>query len=211
MTVILRIQSVVEFDPSTAYRTNTFDIMENKSIAKSDFFSWRTEDFTEYQKLNALSPDANGFSGVNIYISICRIFFLHSIAFLYSKTDKIATISSNGDIDACNVKIQCENCDQTFTISTFDEHICDYSDRKTFVYDDKLVDFLWNETALPKMYMENNKMIQQILCQNTVESSNQSTDIKRPMVEAHHVCPHCHRMYVHASGNSINFEVNFKF
>ncbi|XP_031618269.1 testis-specific zinc finger protein topi-like [Contarinia nasturtii] len=153
--------------------------MEKKPTVKSDIFTWRTEDLPEYRKLLELSP--NGIS------------------------DKLVSILGNGDVDVSDMRMQCEYCDQTFTLTDFDEHTCDYSDRETFVFDDQMMEFLW-ETSLCKMYTENNKMIQQILNQNDNDTANRSKDAKRSVVEAHHVCGVCHRMYVHASGLSRHME-----
>lgn len=103
------------------------------------------------------------------------------------------------------IRKQCENCEQSFHSTEFDKHICDYSDRKTFVYDEQMMAFLWENSSLCKMYMENNKVIQQILDQND-DASNRTKDAKRSVVQAHHVCTVCHRMYVHASGLSRHME-----
>lgn len=130
---------------------------------------------------------------------MCFFFFFFS-----STADKLASISSDGTIDLYEMLTQCENCEQTFQPTTFDKHICGYSDRETFVYDDQMMNFLWEESSLRKMYTENNKMIQQILDQSDVPS--RSKDVKRSAVQAHHVCSVCHRMYVHASGLSKHME-----
>lgn len=73
------------------------------------------------------------------------------------------------------------------------------------MFDDQMMDFLWEQSSLRKMYIENNKVIQQVLDQN-VDVSNRSKDVKRSIVQAHHVCSVCHRMYVHASGLSRHME-----
>ncbi|XP_055325249.1 testis-specific zinc finger protein topi-like isoform X2 [Sitodiplosis mosellana] len=153
--------------------------MEKKHSVKCEIFSWRTEDFAEYCKLPEVLHD-----GI---------------------TDKIASISSDGVIDVYEIQTQCENCYQSFHPTAFDKHICGYSDRKTFVFDEQMMNFLWEESSLRKMYTENNKVIQQILDQNG-DVNNRSKDAKRSVVQAHHVCTVCHRMYVHASGLSRHME-----
>lgn len=124
---------------------------------------------------------------------------------IFSATDKIASVSTDGDIRIFQMLLQCENCEQTFTANTFDEHICEYSDRDTFIYDDAMMNFLWEESSLRKMYLENNKVIQQILEQRD-DSSSRSKDTKKATNQAHYVCSVCHRMYVHASGLARHME-----
>lgn len=119
--------------------------------------------------------------------------------------EKIASISNDGGIRAFQMLMQCENCDQSFTTHAFDEHICEYSDRNTFIYDDTMLNFLWDESSLRKMYTENNKVIQQIL-EQCDESNVRAKTTKKSLNEVHHVCCVCHRMYVHASGLARHME-----
>lgn len=122
-----------------------------------------------------------------------------------SIADKIASISSDGVINLYEILTQCENCERTYRPTIFEKHICEYSDPNTFVFDDQMMNFLWEDSSLRKMYTENNKVIQQILDQSG-EVNNRSKDVKRSSIQAHHVCVICHRMYVHASGLSRHME-----
>lgn len=85
------------------------------------------------------------------------------------------------------VMTQCENCDQTFTAAKFAEHECAYSDRETFVFDDQMMNFLWEDSSLRKIYRDNEKVIAQILDQ-CGEVNGRSKDTKKLAVQAHYVC-----------------------
>lgn len=72
--------------------------------------------------------------------------------------------------------------------------MCEYSDPEKFVFDEQMMNFLWEDSSLRKMYTENNKVIQQILDQSN-EVNNRSKDVKRSSIQAHHVCTVCHRFF----------------
>lgn len=95
--------------------------------------------------------------------------------------------------------IKCENCDQTFSVHSFDEHICEYSDRDTFIYDDEMMRFLWEESALRKLYEHNNHEIEDILGQCGNDEDIRSQDFDESINQTNHVCGICHRIYTHAS------------
>lgn len=87
----------------------------------------------------------------------------------------------------------------------FEEHICDFGDPTTVVYDDEEMDLLWQNSSLRKMYAENNAQIEQILKQCS-DVSVRTKDDKKPTIQGNHECVVCHRIYVHASGLSRHME-----
>lgn len=94
---------------------------------------------------------------------------------------------------------KCTNCSQSLPSIRFDEHICDFSDPKTIVYDDEKMSILWENSALRQIYAENNAEIEDIL------KSYEAKEEKKPQVKktvslGNHKCVICSRVYVHASG-----------
>lgn len=176
----------------------------DKKPVKAEIFTWITEDFSEYWKLIGLSisgtPDGIliGFFSISLPILTCHFLFI---------ADKLVSISNDDETILYDMFSQCENCERTFSITEFDKHVCEYSDRNTFVFDDDIMNFLWEESSLRKMYEENNKTIQQILDQNC-DVSARSKETKKPIVQAENVCSICHRQYVHASGLARHMETH---
>lgn len=114
-------------------------------------------------------------------------------------SDEIRTILSDGTTEIYEVKTQCKNCEREFSNANFDAHVCEYSDSDTFIYDDEMMKILWEESSLRKMYMENNKIIDQILDQSN-DTHIRPKEMKNTRSEAQYLCSVCHRMYVHPSG-----------
>lgn len=124
---------------------------------------------------------------------------------IYFSAEKIFTITNDFESNDFDIITECANCCQTFSITHFQEHLCDFSDSKTLIYDNEKMNLLWENSSLRKMYTENNAQIEQILRQCN-DVSTRSKDIRKPTIQGNHECTVCHRIYVHASGLSRHME-----
>lgn len=131
-------------------------------------------------------------------------FFVH-LKFLIA--EKLISIKSDNEVQSFEITTRCRNCDRVFSSVQFDEHICGFSDPDTIIYDDEKINILWENSALKKMYADNNAQIDQILQQYGNEVSARPKEAKKQLViQGNHECSVCHRIYVHASGLSRHME-----
>lgn len=178
----------------------------DKRPVKAQIFTWMTEDLSEYWKLIGLS--LSGVSSGNFKSKYVPIFYfvLHFLnQTFFCITEKVVSVLHGGEVEVFDIMKQCSNCSQSFSVTHFEKHICEFSDPKTMVYDDEKMDILWENSSLRKMYAENNAQIEQILKQYS-DVSVRSKDAKKPTIQGNHECVVCHRIYVHASGLSRHME-----
>lgn len=98
-----------------------------------------------------------------------------------------------------DVMKQCKYCDQIFNGVDFVQHECGYTDRESFVFDDQMMNFLWEDSPLCKLYQHNSTVMANLLdkCDG---AADRLKDANKLAVQTNQVCLVCHRTYVHASG-----------
>lgn len=118
-------------------------------------------------------------------------------------------------------KIQCNNCEQIFTVVTFEDHVCDYDEEHNFIEDDEPDDK--KEVAAPKHFFEDHPVVK-MLDENNAFIHKWLKDVHKfdnaqPAADAStvpplsnkkcagpHSCTRCDRKFVHATGLSRHME-----
>lgn len=185
--------------------------MDRRAV-KAHVYTWIAEDYAEYWKLIGLSlGGSTAFDGsiYTIKIHFKYYFTCHRLTHfhLIFVSEKIIFIRNDNEVQSYEIITRCQNCSRTFSSVQFDEHICDFSDPNTIIYDDEKINILWENSSLRKMYAENDAQIEQILHQYGNDVIVRQKEAKKHLViQGNHECAVCHRIYVHASGLARHME-----
>lgn len=112
-------------------------------------------------------------------------------------------LSEDGRAHIVGMLTMCENCNQSFDSHAFGDHICDYDDHKSLIYDEELYNTLWDDSILRRMHHENQNNIQMLSTMMSGTSAGVYNARGRAGTSSgpsNYTCPVCNRMYVHASG-----------
>lgn len=183
--------------------------MDRKTV-KANVYTWIAEDYAEYWKLIGLSLGGSTLDGSfnNNWKQFLHLLPIKGHIFIVSFSnliaEKVISIQNDNEVQSFEITTRCLNCRRVFSSVQFDEHVCEFSDPNTVIYDDEKIDFLWENSALRKMYIDNNAQIDQILQQYGSETSvrPKESKSKQLIIQGNHECAECHRIYVHASGLS---------
>ncbi|XP_058447989.1 testis-specific zinc finger protein topi [Malaya genurostris] len=115
--------------------------------------------------------------------------------FAQSSTKGLLDVS----VDNCNIK--CANCDQIFSPDQFEEHVCEYDERKKRIEPTSILD----DHPCFKQIEENieqwKKLTRKGKNEHDTDKRKRPTGLKDILREFHN-CTHCDKKFVHASGLS---------